>query len=134
MDEVFDSSLDEYGNGMSSTKIIRYVIKDALIFLSYLIRPEMQEKFEKYDQDLRKSKDLVGWSNNECTKLDPSVQRRHPKRKLKPQALRQVKSSGDKHLRGNTSRVLGFNCINKIVLSRNKMHIDPKKFCRPLTY
>jgi energy-coupling factor transporter ATP-binding protein EcfA2 len=57
MDEVFDSSLDGFGTE-EFLKIIRYVIKDANIFvISH--KTGLEDKFETFSS-LRKSKGLVG--------------------------------------------------------------------------
>jgi DNA repair exonuclease SbcCD ATPase subunit len=58
MDEVFDSSLDGFGTE-EFLKIIRYVIKDANIFvISH--KTGLEDKFESVIS-LKKLRDLVGW-------------------------------------------------------------------------
>jgi energy-coupling factor transporter ATP-binding protein EcfA2 len=77
MDEVFDSSLDGFGTD-EFLKIIRYVIKDANIFvISH--KQDMHDKFES----VTRFEKVKGFSRHS---------KKEQKRKLKPQALRQAKA------------------------------------------
>ena len=102
MDEVFDSSLDGMGTD-EFLKIIRYVIKDTNIFvISH--KPEMHEKFESMIR-FEKVKGFSRMVEQWIYQIGSIIQKRIPNENLNHRHCDKQKS-GDKHLRGNTSRVL----------------------------